>query len=204
MWRERGTRHFGDQDVAGRDARQFAFAIDHDGAAGAPADAGRMAVEPGMPQPDLVRHDRRFHMQRPRLQQLEAALVHRPFDLDRPAGQLFRIGAAAGRASPPRPAVRHGSLTRSFGTSSRRRDAVRAGVAMALAAGLRPCAGSRFWRARCGRAPPRLARSPSRGPRWRKSASALPRFRSRPPPEARAATSGWISTPIAVSAGDRP
>ena len=46
------------QNVAGRDARELAFAIDDDGSARAPADPGRMSVEAGMLEPDLVGHMR--------------------------------------------------------------------------------------------------------------------------------------------------
>src|SRR5262245_66447552 len=80
---ERWARDFGDEDVTGRDARELAFAAHHYGAAGAPADAGGMAVEAGMLEPDLVRHMRGLNMQRPRLQQLETFIVERPLDLDR-------------------------------------------------------------------------------------------------------------------------
>ena len=103
------------QNVARRDAGQLAFAIDHHGAAGAPADAGRMAVEPGMLQPDLVGHVRLDDAQRPRLQQLEAGIVERPFDLDRHAEHVFGLahqaperrrlaGFEARRARPALPA----------------------------------------------------------------------------------------------------
>ena len=61
---ERGPGDFCHQNVARRDARQFAFAVDDDGAARTPANAGGMAAQAGMPEPDLVRHDRRFDMQR--------------------------------------------------------------------------------------------------------------------------------------------
>ena len=60
IWLSAGPATLRDQDVAGRDARQFTFAVDHHGAARTPADAGGMAVEAGMLQPDLVRHDRRL------------------------------------------------------------------------------------------------------------------------------------------------
>ena len=134
MWRERGTRHSGDQDVAGRDARQFAFAIDHDGAAGAPADAGRMAVQPGMPQPNLVRHDRRSTCSGRDCRSLKppSSIAH-SISTGTPA--VVPLCAAAGRASPPR--RRRGRLAHEiFRHQLGRRDAVRAGVAMILAAGL--------------------------------------------------------------------
>src|SRR5262245_32420139 len=76
------TGYLGDQNVTRGDPGQLAFAIDDDGTAGAPADACRMAVETGMPQPDRIGYVRLLHLQRPRLQQLESGLVQRPFDLD--------------------------------------------------------------------------------------------------------------------------
>src|SRR5437588_12028141 len=82
---ERRACHPGDQDVAGRDARQLAFAIDHDGTAAAPADTGRMAVEAWMPEPDLIRHGRSRNVERPRLEELEAEYVDTPIALYRQA-----------------------------------------------------------------------------------------------------------------------
>ncbi len=173
-----------------RDARQFAFAVHHHGAAGAPADAGGMAVEAGMIEPDGVRHDRRLDMQRPRLQQLEAALVHRPFDLDRLAGELLALAQQA--AERHRLAGRQTRLAHQIvGHQLRRRHAVLAGVAMALAAGFDRAQEAVSATARCGRAPPRPARSPSRAPRWPKSASGLRRSRSsRRPTRARKSAAG--------------
>jgi hypothetical protein len=85
-------------------------------------------------QPDLVRHQRRLHVQRPRLQELEAVVVERPFDLDRGLQQSSHLRSMR-PSSVAWPGVRHGLLS-----SSRhrlRRDlAVAAGVAMILAAGL--------------------------------------------------------------------
>ena len=125
----------GDQNVARRDPRQLAFAIDHHGAAGAPADAGRMAGELGMGEPDLVGHQRRLHVQRPRLQELEARLVERPFDLDRRLQQILAFAQLAAEFGglPGRQARLDGVLLR----HRERRDlAVAAGVAVVLAAGL--------------------------------------------------------------------
>src|SRR5690348_62607 len=133
---ERRPRHPRHQDVAGRDAAQFALAIDDDRTAGAPADAGRMAAELRVLQPDIVRYVHRLHVQGPRLQQFEADLVERPFDLDRHADDVFRLAQHAPK--------RHGlagaetRLAREIGRHGLRANlpAVAAGVAMVLAAGL--------------------------------------------------------------------
>ena len=119
----------------------------------------------------------RLDMQRPRLQQLEAGLVHRPFDLDRLAGELLALAQQA--AERHRLARRQARLVDQILRHELRRRRRRARRCRDGPCGrLRPCAGSRSWRARCGRAPPRPARSPSRAPRWRRSASALRRSRS--------------------------
>jgi hypothetical protein len=78
----RDTRH---QDVARRDTGELALAVDDDRAPRTPADACGMTVQARVRQPDVVRHVRRLHMQRPCLQELEARVVERPFDLDRMA-----------------------------------------------------------------------------------------------------------------------
>ena len=132
---ERGAGDPRHQDVARCDARELAFAIDHHGAAGAPADAGGMAAQAGMLQPDRVRHHGRLDMERARLQQLEAGLVERPFDLDGHAEQGFdlaqqasqRDGLAGVEARLLREVARH-RLGHGAG-------AVAAGVAVVLAAG---------------------------------------------------------------------
>ena len=54
-----------------------------------------------MLQPDLVRHDCRLHMERTRLQKPEAVLVHRPFDLDRPASKIRAFAQQTAERSPP-------------------------------------------------------------------------------------------------------
>ena len=56
------------QDVARRHAGKFAFAIHHDGAARAPADTGRVAIETRMFEPDFVRYLRGAHVERTGLQ----------------------------------------------------------------------------------------------------------------------------------------
>src|SRR5260370_4129395 len=85
------------QDVTGRDAGKLAFAVHHHGAARAPADARRMPIETRMLEPDLVRHypHSAGWGQRARLQQLEAAVVERPFDLDRHAKHGFGLAQQA-------------------------------------------------------------------------------------------------------------
>ena len=82
-------------------------------------------------------------MQRARLQQLEAAPRPSPIR-SRPAPPASCSHLRSSRPSvTASPGVRHGSFTRSLRHQLRRGDAVVAGVAMALAAGLRRCAGSR-------------------------------------------------------------
>src|SRR6185437_15076500 len=73
-------------------------------------------------------------MQRPRLQQLESAIVHGPFDLDWLAGELLALTQQT--------AERHGLARRQtwlvyqiIRHKLRRRHAMLAGVAMTLAAG---------------------------------------------------------------------
>ena len=101
----------------------------------------------------------------------------RPFDLDRRAGELLAFAQQA--AERHRLARRQAWLAHQFlGHQLRGGNAVRAGVAMALAAGVDGAQEAVLATARCGRAPPRPARWPSRGPRWRRSASGLRRFRS--------------------------
>jgi hypothetical protein len=114
---ERRTGDARHQNVARRDAAELAFAIHHHGAAGAPADAGGMAVEAGMLEPDFVRHMRGLDAQRPRLQQLEALVVERPFDLDRHADarpSALRISRPSAVAWP---ASRQGARTSASGTA---------------------------------------------------------------------------------------
>ena len=86
---QRRPRNFCHQDVARRDAGQFAFAVDHTRASRAPADACRMSIEPRMTQPNFVGNLRRFHVQRPRLEQFESGIVQRPFDFDWHAHDVF-------------------------------------------------------------------------------------------------------------------
>src|SRR6516162_10157451 len=71
-----------DQHVAGRNPRQFALAVHHHRTAGTPADARRVSAETGMLAPDLVGHGDWLDGERARLQELEALMVERPFDLD--------------------------------------------------------------------------------------------------------------------------
>ena len=104
---QRRTGDLGHQHIAGRNARQFAFAVDDHGAAGAPADAGRMAVDAGMCEPDGVGHDRRFDMQRPRLQQPEAgsSIAHSISTGEPASASHLRSRRPSVTASP---GVRHG------------------------------------------------------------------------------------------------
>ena len=84
-----------DKYVAWRHAREFTFAIYHHGPARPPTDSCGMAVESGMLQPDLIRHDCRLHMKRTRLQELESAVVQCPLDLDRSASQFLAFAQEA-------------------------------------------------------------------------------------------------------------
>ena len=134
--RERRSRDPRHQNVAGCDAGQLALAIDHHRAARAPADAGGMAVEAGVLEPDLVRHMRRLDLQRPCLQQLETFVVECPFDLDRAAEDFFRLAdEAPERHRLSRVEARR---TRQIGRHRLRRsaEAVHAGLAMVFAPGL--------------------------------------------------------------------
>src|SRR5438552_5820946 len=79
------------QDIARCDAGELAFAVDHAGAAGSPAYACRMPVEPRVAQPDFVGDRRRFQVQRPRLEQLEPHIVQRPFDFHRHAQNVLDL-----------------------------------------------------------------------------------------------------------------
>ena len=85
---------------------------------------------------------RRLHVQRPRLQQLEAGIVERPFDLDRHAEHVFGLAQQA----PERrrlAGVEAGRADQLFRHRLRQRaGAVHAGLAVILAAGLDACAGS--------------------------------------------------------------
>src|SRR5205085_8584377 len=92
---QRRPRHFRHQDITRADAGEFALAIDHARAPGAPADPGRVAIEAWMAQPDFFRHMLRLDMKRAGLQQLEAMLVERPFDLDRPTQQVLGLAQHA-------------------------------------------------------------------------------------------------------------
>src|SRR5215470_9396755 len=86
LWQHMAKRRPGNprhQNVAWRDAGELAFAVDHDGAAGAPANASWMTIEARMPQPDVVGHHGGCNGERTRLQELEAVVVERPFNLDR-------------------------------------------------------------------------------------------------------------------------
>src|SRR6516225_1627566 len=100
-------------------------------AARAPADAGGMAVQPGMFEPDFVRHLRRPHVQRPRLQQFETVIAQRPFDLN---GHAER---ALGLAHQP---AERGGLAgfEARGANERRRHGLRrsSGAVAGMAAGL--------------------------------------------------------------------
>src|SRR5256885_4486574 len=87
--RERRAGDARHQDIPGRDAGELALAIDHYRTSGAPADAGGMAVETGMLEPDVVPHVRGRDVQGARLQQLETVVVERPFHLDRRADYFF-------------------------------------------------------------------------------------------------------------------
>src|SRR5215468_10419520 len=125
-----------DQHVAGRNPRQLALAVHHYRAAGSPADARRVSAETGMLAPDLVGYGDRLDDERARLQELEALMVERPFDLDRTADDRFRLAHHA--------AERH----RLRGVETRRADefarhrlrhgagAVAAALAVMLAAGV--------------------------------------------------------------------
>ena len=74
-------------------------------------------LRPGCLQPDLVRHDRRLDVQRPRLQQLEARARRAPIR-SRPARRPRPRPCACRRPSVTAwPASRHGSLTSSRGTA---------------------------------------------------------------------------------------
>src|SRR5262249_30892089 len=93
-----------------------------------------MAVQAGMLQPDLIRHDRRLHMQRSRLQEPEALLVHSPFDFHGTAGEVFAFSqqTTEGHGLSGRQAW---FADKVFWYELWRRDAVSAGVAMAFATG---------------------------------------------------------------------
>src|SRR5262249_61389563 len=128
----RGPGDARDQNTAGSYARELAFAIHDARAPRAPADAGGMAVEAGMLQPNLVGHMRRRDPQRTRLQQLEAGFIKRPLDFHRRFQKRFGLaheaakcgrlaGAETGRADETlRNCLRH------------RAGAVRASVLMML------------------------------------------------------------------------
>src|SRR5215475_11347919 len=92
---ERRSSHFGHEHVARRNAAEFAFAIDDSGSPASPADPGRMTVNGGMLQPDLVRNMGWLDMEGTGLQQLEAVVVERPFDFDRPSDHAFRLSEHA-------------------------------------------------------------------------------------------------------------
>src|SRR6185503_19500147 len=100
-----------------------------------PAYACGMTAYARMLQPDFVGHDRCLDMQRTRLQQFESAFIQCPFDLDRSTRELL--------AFAQQPAERHGFSWRKgwlaheiFWHEFRCRNAMRAGLAMALATGL--------------------------------------------------------------------
>src|SRR6516164_11411579 len=191
-----------DQHVTGRNPRQLALAVHHHRAAGAPADARRMSAETGMLAPDLVGHGDWLDGERARLQELEALMVERPFDLDWTAYDGFCFAHHAAKRHRLR-----GVKTRRADEFARHRlrhgaGAVAAAVAVMLAAGVdraqKPLA--REYDAvrddlalRDGRAEPQVALM-----------SIPPEAVSlKPPPEARASTRGWMSTAMPVSAGER-
>src|SRR5262249_1182876 len=79
---ERRPGDAGYEHVTGRNASQFALAVDDNRSPGGPADARGVTAQSWMLQPDLVWHVRRLQVQRPRLQQLDALVVERPLDRD--------------------------------------------------------------------------------------------------------------------------
>ena len=157
-----------------------------------------------MLQPDLVGHLRRLQVQRARLQQLESLVVERPFDFDRHPDDVF--------GSPQQPAdldrlrlveARLGDERRRHGFGRRRPAVMAAADGVILAAGgdvagaRRPGPSSK----RSGVTSPCAIEDPS--PQVALTSIPPSAVRLNPPPEARARTSGWISTAIAVSAGSR-
>ena len=93
--REHGTerwpcdpRH---QDIARRDAGKLAFAVHDARASRAPAYTRGMPAEARMAQPYCVGYSRRLHVQRPRLEQLEAGSILRPFDFHRHAHDVLDL-----------------------------------------------------------------------------------------------------------------
>src|SRR5690606_21236896 len=95
-----------------------------------------MPPDPGMLQPDLVRHLRRLDVQRSRLEQLEATVVKRPFDLHRLVHDVFSPAHPA--AERRRLAVVEAGLTHQLcRVACRRRGrATPPGVAVILAPSL--------------------------------------------------------------------
>ena len=130
-------------------------------------------------------------MQRARLQKFCSRPRRLPIR-SRPARQqVVRICATSRPSVTASPAERHGSLTISFGTSSRRRHAMRRRYRDDPSGRLRPCARNPvLLQHDADRARPRPARSLSQDPTWRKSTFALRPSRSVPPPEARAEING--------------
>src|SRR5262245_27078537 len=92
---QRRPGHRCDQDIAGRDTRKLTFAIHDACTPRAPADSRWVTAESRMLEPNLVRDWGWRHMQRPRLEQLEARIVERPLDLDRHAANPFRFAEHA-------------------------------------------------------------------------------------------------------------
>jgi len=89
---EGGAGDPGDENIAGADAGEFAFAIDDDGSASAPADAGGVTFENGAIGPNSIWNCGFLHVKRASLQELEACFVHGPFDFD---GQLHQVFGGA-------------------------------------------------------------------------------------------------------------
>jgi len=77
------------EDVTRRDATQLALALNDHGPARCPTDSRRVTAQSRMLQPNLVGHVCRLHMQRARLEKLEAFGVESPFDFDRRPDDVF-------------------------------------------------------------------------------------------------------------------
>jgi len=120
--RQRRTGDLRDEDVAELDVLEIVL-VEHDARrARRPAHTRRLTRETGMPEPHFVGRVLGLDVERPRLKDVEAALVLRPLDLDGPADE-----GLDSRDEPPE--LHHLRRRQTRGMNELRGDRLRPGAA---------------------------------------------------------------------------